>query len=305
MQVNTISVPVIDLTDFPSERSKLAAASTVLGCFRVVNHGIPEAMRADMKAAVRSLFEISAEAKLRNVDIIPGSGYRPPSTSNPFYEAFGLYNAASTSDVRAFCSLLEASPFHQEIISSYASKLHALIVDIASKVADSLGLVGYSFQDWPCQFRLNKYNFTNETVGSPGVQIHTDSGFLTVLQEDESVGGLEIMDSTGNFMVVDPVPGSFLVNLGDIAKVWSNGRLHNIKHRVQCKEALPRISIALFMLAPKDDKVEPQQDFIDFEHPRLYQTFSFKEYRKLRLSPEASAGEALSLLAADQATVKV
>lgn len=107
----------------------------------------------------------------------------------------------------------------REIIISYASKLHSLIVEIASKVADGLGLVGHSFQDWPCQFRLNKYNFTKETVGSPGVQIHTDSGFLTVLQEDESVGGLEIMDSTGNFVAVDPVPGTFLVNLGDVAKV--------------------------------------------------------------------------------------
>lgn len=110
MLANTISLPVIDLRNFPSERSKLAAASTALGCFRVVNHGIPAALQADMKAAIRSLFGISAEAKLRNADVIAGSGYMPPSPENPLYEAFGLYNAASSSDVRAFCSLLEASP---------------------------------------------------------------------------------------------------------------------------------------------------------------------------------------------------
>ncbi|XP_020599225.1 2-oxoglutarate-dependent dioxygenase DAO-like [Phalaenopsis equestris] len=304
MLATTISLPVIDLTDFPSELNKLAAASTTLGCFRVVNHGIPAAILAEMKAVVRSLFDISADAKLLNADVIPGSGYMSPSPKNPFYESFGLYDAASSSDVHAFCSLLEASPFHRETISSYALKLHALIVEIASKVAESLGLAGYSFQDWPCQLRLNKYNFTNETVGFPGVQIHTDSGFLTVLQEDESVGGLEIMDRTGNFVAVDPEPGTFLVNLGDIGKVWSNGRLHNVKHRVECKEARPRVSIALFMLAPKDDRVEPQQELIDSDHPRLYQTFSFEEYRKLRLNTEARAGEALSLLAFDQRTVR-
>ncbi|KAM0047654.1 putative oxoglutarate/iron-dependent dioxygenase, isopenicillin N synthase [Helianthus debilis subsp. tardiflorus] len=52
----------------------------------------------------------------------------------------------------------------------------------------------------------------------------TDSGFLTILQYDEGVGGLEVMDT-------------LLVNLGDMATVWSNGRLCNVKHRVQCKEA--------------------------------------------------------------------
>ncbi|KAJ0981124.1 hypothetical protein J5N97_009379 [Dioscorea zingiberensis] len=59
------------------------------------------------------------------------------------------------------------------------------------------------------------------------------------------------MDSRGTFVPVHPVPGSFLINLGDIAKVWSNGRLHNLKHRVQCKEEGERISIALFLLGPK------------------------------------------------------
>ncbi|KAK8926351.1 putative 2-oxoglutarate/Fe(II)-dependent dioxygenase [Platanthera zijinensis] len=304
MATTKISVPVVDLSNFPSEMKKLTAASTELGCFRVVNHGIPVALQAEMKAAVRFLFEMSAESKLRNTDIITGSGYVPPSPKNPSYEAFGLYDAASSSDVRDFCSRLEVSPFYREIISSYASKLHDLIVDLATKVAASLGLVDYSFQDWSCQLRMNKYNFSKETVGSTGAQIHTDNDFITVLQEDESVGGLEIMHFGGDFVAVDPVPDTFLVNLGDVAKVWSNGRLHNVKHRVQCKEALPRISVAFFILAPKDDRMEPQQEFVDCEHPPLYRTFSYLEYRKLRLSSGARAGEALALLAADQITGK-
>ncbi|KAG0475297.1 hypothetical protein HPP92_014983 [Vanilla planifolia] len=304
MAVEAISVPVIDLSNFPAERDKLVWASTELGCFRVVNHGIPPAMLAEMKAVVRALFEIPAEVKQRNADIIAGSGYMAPSLQNPLYEAFGLYDAASSADVRAFCNLLEASSYHKEIFSLYFTKLHVLIVDIASKVAESLGLVGYSFDDWPCQARINRYNFTEGTIGSSGVQIHTDSGFLTILQEDESVGGLEMMDSSGNFQAVDAVPGTFIVNLGDVAKIWSNGRLHNVKHRVQCKVAHPRISIALFMLAPKDGKVEPLAKFIDSEHPCLYQTIIYNEYRKLRLSSSERATGALHLLAVNQTATK-
>ncbi|XP_059294640.1 flavanone 3-dioxygenase 2-like [Lycium ferocissimum] len=73
--------------------------------------------------------------------------------------------------------------------------------------------------EWPCQFRINKYHFTPEAVGSSGVQIHTDSGFLTILQDDENVGGLEVMKKSGEFVAVDPWPNTLLVNLGDIGAI--------------------------------------------------------------------------------------
>ncbi|KAJ0965495.1 hypothetical protein J5N97_026633 [Dioscorea zingiberensis] len=277
-------IRTIDLTNFPSEEANLREACQTLGCFRLVGHGFPDSLPAEMKAVLRSLFQLPDEIKRLNSDVIPGSGYLSPSPTNPLYEAFGLYDASSPLDVDTFCSLLRASPLHRNTIQTYASKLHALVVDIASKIAKSLGVPSCPFEQWPCQFRLNKYSFTEETIGSSGVQIHSDSSFLTVLQEDDSVPGLEIMDSSGSFVPVHPVPGSFLINLGDIAKVWSNGRLHNLKHRVQCKEAGERISIALFLLGPKDSPVEPAPEFVDSDHPRLYRSFTVESYRQLLLS---------------------
>lgn len=92
-------------------------------------------------------------------------------------------------------------------------------MDIMHKIVEAMGLSTLSFEAWPCQFRINKYNFTPETVGSTGVQIHTDSSFLTILQDDENVGGLEVMNKSGEFVAVEPVPGSLVVNFGDIATV--------------------------------------------------------------------------------------
>lgn len=169
-------------------------------------------------------------------------------------------------------------------------------MDIAAKMAESMGLDSESFMEWPCQFRINKYNFTPETVGSSGVQIHTDSGFLTILQDDENVGGLEVMDSSGSFIPVDPWTGTFLVNLGDMATVWSNGRWCNVRHRVQCKEATIRVSIATFLLGPKEEVVEAPQKFVDSENPRLFAPITYEDYRKLRFSTKLQAGEALALV---------
>ncbi|KAM0937183.1 putative oxoglutarate/iron-dependent dioxygenase, isopenicillin N synthase [Dioscorea sansibarensis] len=115
-------------------------------------------------------------------------------------------------------------------------------------------------------------------------------------EEDDSVGGLEIMDQTGTFVPVHPVTDSFLINLGDIGKVWSNGRLQNLKHRVQCKEAVERISIALFLLGPKNAPVKPPQELVDSHHPRLYKSITVENYRQLRLSTGSRAGESLSHL---------
>lgn len=92
-------------------------------------------------------------------------------------------------------------------------------MDIGHKIAQGLGVEGDLCREWPIQFKINKYSFTKKTVGSPGTQLHTDSGFLTVLQEDECVRGFQVMDKSSRLIPVDPIPGSFLVNLGDVAKV--------------------------------------------------------------------------------------
>ena len=106
-------IPVIDLLRSPVESEKLLEACQGIGCFRVVNHGIPAELQAEMKATVRSLFDLPDDVKRRNSDVISGSGYMGPTKENPLYEAFGLYDAASTADVDAFCSCLHASPHHR------------------------------------------------------------------------------------------------------------------------------------------------------------------------------------------------
>ncbi|KAK0604030.1 hypothetical protein LWI29_011337 [Acer saccharum] len=250
---------------------------------------------SEMKKVVRCLLDLPLEIKQRNTDVIAGSGFMAPSQVNPLYEALGLYDMASSQAVHNFSSQLDASPHQREIIEIYARAIHELSMDIAQKLAQSMGLMDNEFEGWPCQFRINKYNFTPETVGSSGVQLHTDSGFLTILQEDENVGGLEVMDKSGAFVSVDPLPGTLLVNLGDFATLWSNGRLYNVKHRVQCKEAAIRVSIATFLLGPKEAAVEAPDEFVNSEHPRLYIPITYEDYRKLRLSKNCRLVKLLNL----------
>ncbi|RZC62850.1 hypothetical protein C5167_024618 [Papaver somniferum] len=295
--MEAVSIPVIDLQKFPGQSAEILKACKEWGCFRIINHGIPDKLMTDMKQVVRALFDRPLEIKRRNIDVIEGSGYRAPNQKNPLYEALGLYDMGSSEAVETFCTQLDASPQQREVIKAYSNALHELIMELCGKLAESMGLSYDLAQGWPCQFRINKYNFTQESLGSSGVQIHTDSGFLTVLQEDDCVGGLEVLNkSSGKYVAVDPLPRSLCVNLGDMATVWSNGVFCNVRHRVQCKQAAIRISIALFLLGPKEAVVEAPRVFVDSNHPRLYKPFTYEDLRKLRISTGLHAGEALELM---------
>ncbi|XP_073127045.1 2-oxoglutarate-dependent dioxygenase DAO-like [Henckelia pumila] len=291
-------VPVIDIQDFPAQLSKLIEACAEWGCFRIVNFDgiLPGSLMSEMKAVVKSLLELPEEIKRRNVDVIAGSGYMAPSKINPLYEALGLYDTGNTEAVDSFCSMLDASPHQRAVVLKYAKAVNELMMYIGQKMGEGLGLSGISFEKWICQFRINKYNFSPETVGSPGVQIHTDSSFLTILQDDEIIGGLEVKKRSGTFVAIDPWPGTLLVNLGDIAAVWSNGRFLNVEHRVMCKEAGLRFSIASFLLGPEETMVETPPELIDSVHPRMYNPFMYQDYREFRMSNKFHSGEALGHL---------
>ncbi|OIT08849.1 2-oxoglutarate-dependent dioxygenase dao [Nicotiana attenuata] len=101
----------------------------------------------------------------------------------------------------------------------YAAAIHELFMDMAHKISEGLGLKNVSFEGWPRQFRFNKYNFTPETIGSTGVPSHIDTYFLTILQDDENVSGLEVMNKSGQFVVVESWPNSLVVNVGDVTKL--------------------------------------------------------------------------------------
>ncbi|KAJ6644346.1 Proline hydroxylase buaE [Pseudolycoriella hygida] len=98
---------------------------------------------------------------------------------------------------------------------------------------------------------------------SPGIERleeHSDYGLLTFLFQDTN-GGLEVKTNNGKWIKATPIPGTILINTGDLLEIWSSGIYPATKHRV----VLPRISlqkyssrysIAYFLMPNVDTKVE-------------------------------------------------
>src|SRR6202041_1189802 len=79
-----------------------------------------------------------------------------------------------------------------------------------------------------------------------GAGAHTDWGWITLLAQDEC-GGLEVETAAGDWIRAEPIPGTFVVNLGDLVPRWTNGLYHSNMHRVMNNRAgRNRHSIVLF-----------------------------------------------------------
>ncbi|KAL3503031.1 hypothetical protein ACH5RR_037480 [Cinchona calisaya] len=298
--METKGVPIIDMQDPCGLPEKLVKACEEWGCFRIVNHGIPLNLLSEMKAVCRSLLDLPLEIKQGNSPPGPGQRYTPPNMASPYFEGLNIYDMAFPGVVDDFCAQVDASPHQREIILKHTRALYDLAKDLGGKLMEGLGLGEVEiFKDWPCQFQMNKYNYSQESVGSTGAVIHSDPGFITILQDDELVNGLEVVSKfTGELVSVDPIPGTLVINIGDVGKVWSNGRFCNVLHRVQCYKPTIRISIAVFVLGPRGKIVEAPLELVDSENPRLYNPFDFEEYRKLRISTKSPTGGALELFGA-------
>ncbi|KAJ9551523.1 hypothetical protein OSB04_015568 [Centaurea solstitialis] len=204
----------------------------------------------------------------------------------------GLGQAPTLAQGRRFTMY----PIIREVIYEYIKAIRDLAELLGRKLMEGSGLVGDLFDGWCCQLRMNKYHYCPESVGLSGVGLHSDPTFLTILQDDENVNGLQVVDKySGESLPFDPVPGSLAVNVGDIAKAWSNGRFYSVKHRVTCFEPKTRYSIVLFVLGPNGTKVEAPSELVDSEHPRLYVPIDIKEYRNVRTSKRLHIGNALDL----------
>ncbi|KAF5748327.1 2-oxoglutarate and Fe(II)-dependent oxygenase superfamily protein [Tripterygium wilfordii] len=205
-----------------------------------------------------------------------------------------MFDAGTPQGVQEFCSQLEVSDHQRKVIESYSESVIALGIEIWEKLVASLGLKGdYSIDDWQIYLKMSKYNFSPETISSVGLPKHTDVSFVTLIDDD--VAALEVMNNkSGEFVAVDPLPGSTVVLLGDFGPAWSNGKFSNATHRVLCRDPSPRVSINTFLMGPREGAVEAPEELVDDQHPRLYVPFTWEYYRTLQYASEDSWKPALA-----------
>lgn len=111
---------------------------------------------------------------------------------------------------------------------------------------------------------------------------HSDWGTLTILHQD-GAGGLEVVDHrAGGWVDVPVLPGTFVVNIGDLMARWTNDRWRSTKHRVRVPpaemRAVPRVSIPFFHHPNWDASIECLPTCTTADDPPRYPPVSAGDY---------------------------
>lgn len=130
---------------------------------------------------------------------------------------------------------------------------------------------------------------TVDNVGKPlGISPHYDAGFLTVLLQDDDCHSLQVLSSNAlqeggeqQWVTVQPVPGAFTINTGDMAQVWSNDRYKAPLHRVLTNESKARYSAPFFYNPGYSWLVDPIVEEGSLPH---YHPVSWGYFRALRFA---------------------
>jgi len=278
-------IPVIDLANLtagePAAVAEIAAAVTEaaenVGFFYVRNHGIPQSRIDDMLALAHEFFAHAPEDK-RSVAVNDyhhgfieiGEAQMYEGANVDLKESFvwGLDVEADDSDTLAGNRLIgpnrwpDFMPDLRGALVDYMDACNALGARLLQAFAVSIGVAPDTFIrsfDRPIsRGAIIYYPPQDADMGRNqfGVAPHTDYGCLTLLYQDE-VGGLQVMGRDGQWLTAHPIPGTFVVNVGDLLARWTNDRFKSTPHRVVNSSGRERYSTVVFVDPNHDAVIEP------------------------------------------------
>jgi isopenicillin N synthase-like dioxygenase len=302
--MNMEKLPIIDLAGFASgdpvafERvvGEISAACRTIGFFYLVNHGVPAELmkRAFAESAAFFASPVAEKAALAIEKVGGNRGYSgllhealDPKAGADFKEAFNIGLDLDPDDPELLAgvpfrtlNVWPAAPGFKPTFLAYFDACSALANSLHRAFAKDLGLPLDFFRDKldrpMATLRLLRYPATAE--GEIGAGEHTDYGNITLLATDD-VGGLEVRTRAGDWIVAPPIPGAFVVNIGDCLMRWTNDVYVSTPHRVVNRSGRERYSIAFFFDPNPEARVE---SIPSCGEPR-YEPILAADYLKTRL----------------------
>lgn len=286
------SVPVVDVSGLrspdPACRAAVAAelgrAAREVGFFYVGGTGVDDALVERLLEVTTQFFALPVEEKMRTYIGLSRChrGYVPvgeegvesgtPDLKEAFDTALDL--PADDPDYLAGNPMLGPNawpdlPGFAEAVTDYYQAVLAVGHQLLAAFAVALGedpevFCGHATKT-PSQLRLVHYPYDPDAVDVLGIGAHTDYECFTLLKP--TAPGLEVLNGAGEWIDVPPIDGTFVVNVGDLLELWTNGEFVATSHRVR-KVAQERYSFPLFFNVDYDTVVSPLPRFVDESRPR-------------------------------------
>jgi isopenicillin N synthase-like dioxygenase len=289
-------IPIIDVSTLDSDTAvrRMAEACERIGFLYVVGHDIPDAVVQGAFDQARVFFDQPEAAKLAYTVDAYQRGYRRDGTITvPGYrpdvkEVFelGVELAEDHPDVVAGKPMQGPNqwpplPGFRPAMEAYFEAVSALGQRLLPGFARALDLPADFFAAYHREptstWRIMRYPPTPDRPGQFGTAPHTDFGTLTLLAQDDQ-GGLEVRLRSGEWIEAPSVPGSFIVNIGDLMACWTNDRFTSTAHRVINRSGSDRYSIPIFFNPGFETVVECLPSCHGPDKPPRYEPIHFGAY---------------------------
>ncbi|OBZ76412.1 hypothetical protein A0H81_03931 [Grifola frondosa] len=261
-------IPLIDFSRFRNATSQVEKHQTAeeivkgfteVGFIYLDKHGIPD-------GTVKQAFQKSAEFFSLPAEIKDELAWNDPR-SNRGYVKIGRERVTQSADSNEIAQLRAKAPDFKESMEigrdwdttwknhwpretdapefkqtmlDFFQTCHDLHTLVMRAIALGLGLDEKFFDD-----KINEQYHNLRLLSYPPIRTsllrqdgqaragaHSDYGTLTLLFQD-SVGGLEVLNPhTKQYQAAMPIPGTIVVNAGDLLSRWSNDTLRSTLHRV-------------------------------------------------------------------------
>ena len=269
-------LPVIDLDPLlhgdrrarQSAAAEIGAACENTGFFYARNHGVAASTIDAALGASRGFFDL-ADACKRAWSRQPGH-YRGYIATMPFsedqasgqtflYEAFVAGEETDPGDPETAASeglyWPNVWPSNPPGFKAAVSEYWDAVTGLSRHLLRALSLALGSAEDALLEHfnkplsNISLLHYPARPAVLDGARLdaraHFDTDVLTILLPAET-GGLEVLHREGVWMEVDPLPGCFVVNIGNMLELWSGGRFRSTMHRVHPPVGKERYSIAFF-----------------------------------------------------------
>jgi isopenicillin N synthase-like dioxygenase len=310
LEAATRAIPVIDFTpafrDEPggleAVASQVRRASEEVGFFYLKGHGVPDAVIDGAFAASREFHALPMAEKRRLAIDENNIGYLAPNESiqgasgvhkatRPNYnESFFITHdrGADHPDVRAGKPLRgrnqwpEGHAAMRAAMVRYFTTLEAVGERMLPVLARALDMPAAFFAPYFANEAHVNLRFLHyppqETEDDEqfGQGPHTDNSFITILARMD-VPGLAVRLTSGEWMAPPLIPGTFLVNLGNMMKRWSNDRFLSTPHGVLNDSGRDRYSIAFFYSPNVDSVIECLPSCVGPGHPPRYEPAVYRD----------------------------
>ena len=297
------AIPVIDVAPafaggagLERVAAQVREASERVGFFYVKGHGVPPAIIDDAFAASREFHALPLEDKLalklnqNNIGYLPvDESMQRASTvhkaTRPNYnESFFISHerGADHPDVVAGTPLRGRNqwPAGHEAMRTAMVRYFETMVALGGRTLPILdralempaGHFGPSFTN-EAHVNLRFLHYPPQELDDPeqfGQGPHTDNSFITFLAREDTPG-LAVRLPSGEWLAPPLIEGTFLVNLGNIMKRWSNDRFLSTPHGVVNDSGRDRYSIAFFYSPNVTARVEVLPSCASAANPARYE----------------------------------